>query len=429
MPSSDIPAFAVRYIGEILRYALTLLTQRIQSLIHRHTYRSHPTPKPIVIIGGSFSGLYLAFRLSESLPSGYKVILVEQNSHFNYTFNFPRYSAVQGREQNAFVPYAGLFGKMPKGVFEQVRGRAVGIRDRTVVLESGEVVKFEYLAIATGVTQSPPAKLLSTEKADACKELKVLQERIKEAGDIAVVGAGAVGVQLATDIKTFWPEKRVTVVHSREEILSSFGERLHGFVMAKLGGLGIEVVLEERPILPKSSSWEPTELEFKDGSKREFDLVIPCTGQTPNSSILASFSPSSISPLTHRILVNKNLQLLDGTEGKAGTSTASPNIFALGDVAETRGPKFARAGSAQAEIVRGNIVALIEGKGEKKLQEYVPSVLEGSLKLSLGKDEFVFYVQDEKRDYMFSGKGKNIDLEVAKVWKMFGADLKNAANL
>lgn len=29
---------------------------------------------------------------------------------------------------------------------------------------------------------------------------------------------------------------------------------------------------------------------------------------------------------------------------------------------------------------------------------------------------------------MFSGKLKNIDLEAAKAWKMFGADMKNASN-
>jgi len=234
------------------------------------------------VIGGSFSGLYLAFRLSESVPSGYRVILIEQNSHFNYTFNFPRYSVVKGREQNAFVPYEGLFGKMPEGVFLQVRGRAVDIRFRDgdgngsgeVVLEGGEKVEFEYLAIATGVTQSPPAKLLSIEKEGACEELRVLQERIREAEGIAVVGAGAVGVQLAADVKTFWPEKRVTVVHSRERILSSFGERLHEFVMGKLKDIGLEVVLGERPVLEKSGNWEPMELEFKDGSKKEFNLVV-----------------------------------------------------------------------------------------------------------------------------------------------------------
>jgi apoptosis-inducing factor 2 len=58
------------------------------------------------------------------------------------------------------------------------------------------------------------------------------------------------------------------------------------------------------------------------------------------------------------------------------------HIFALGDVAETGGPKMARAGIMQAEVVRGNIVALIEGK---KLAEYTSLALEGALKMSLGK--------------------------------------------
>ncbi len=58
------------------------------------------------------------------------------------------------------------------------------------------------------------------------------------------------------------------------------------------------------------------------------------------------------------------------------------NIFALGDVAETGGPKMARAGMMQAEIVRSNIVAMIKGKN---LNEYIPSPIEGALNLSLGK--------------------------------------------
>ena len=41
----------------------------------------------------------------------------------------------------------------------------------------------------------------------------------------------------------------------------------------------------------------------------------------------------------------------------------------------------------------------------------------------------MFYAQDEKRDYMFPGKANNVDLEVAKAWKMFGANMNNAANV
>lgn len=39
------------------------------------------------------------------------------------------------------------------------------------------------------------------------------------------------------------------------------------------------------------------------------------------------------------------------------------------------------------------------------------------------------YMQDESRDYLIPGKLGSVDLEVAKTWKMFGADMKNAATL
>src|SRR6187402_2766515 len=98
MASDKLRLFGT-YLPIMLKYALTILHHRIQVLIHRHTYHASPSALNVVIIGGSFSGAFLAWRLAESLPSGYKVVLVEQNSHFNYTFNFPRYSVVQGREQ------------------------------------------------------------------------------------------------------------------------------------------------------------------------------------------------------------------------------------------------------------------------------------------------------------------------------------------
>lgn len=45
---------------------------------------------------------------------------------------------------------------------------------------------------------------------------------------------------------------------------------------------------------------------------------------------------------------------------------------------------MARAGMQQAEIVQANIVTLLKDR-HAKLENYVPTYLEGSLKLSLGK--------------------------------------------
>jgi NADH dehydrogenase FAD-containing subunit len=118
---------------------------------------------------------------------------------------------------------------------------------------------------------------------------------------------------------------------------------------------------------------------------------IPCTGQTPNSFIMSGFYPSSVSTRTQRILVRPTLQLKE--DGKSDDKLDL--IFALGDVAETGGSRMARAGMMQAEIVRENIVKLIQGK---ELVNYTPLALEGALKLSLGKVRDTFKYQFEKEE-------------------------------
>jgi apoptosis-inducing factor 2 len=272
--SSEKFLLLAKYLPLLLQYALKFLYQRLQSTIHRRTYRSLHSPQNVLVIGGSFTGTWLARRLTESLPSGYKVILIERNSHFNYTFNFPRYSVLQGHEEQAFIPYEGLCQSAPEGIFEQIRDEVTCVRDGEVELASGKCIPYAYLAIATGATQSPPARLLSNQKGEACAELRTLQARIEKAERIAVIGGGAVGVQLSADIKSFYQNKEIVLIHSKEQLLSNFGQRLHEFVLGRLRTLGVDVLLGERPTVPCSSKWESAELTFKDGKSEVFDLVV-----------------------------------------------------------------------------------------------------------------------------------------------------------
>ena len=61
-----------------------------QGLLHRLTYRDSPSPKNVVVLGGSFAGIWLVKRLAETLPTGHRVVLGEQNSHLNFRLNFTR---------------------------------------------------------------------------------------------------------------------------------------------------------------------------------------------------------------------------------------------------------------------------------------------------------------------------------------------------
>lgn len=46
---------------------------------------AHPAHhiRNIVVCGGSYGGMHCASHLAEHLPPGYRVILIERNSHFN----------------------------------------------------------------------------------------------------------------------------------------------------------------------------------------------------------------------------------------------------------------------------------------------------------------------------------------------------------
>jgi thioredoxin reductase len=265
------------FIPYIVRTGLLSL----YAIYHFYTYTATESPKHIVVIGGSFAGLQLVRRLTQTVPNGYKIIWIEKNSHLNYVFAFPRFSVLPGLEERAFIPYSAVEAGAPKGSVRRVQGTVswVNREAQKVVLDGGEEIPFEYLAIATGSTQPLPVRVQSTERNDACDELRAVQAHIKASQKIAILGGGAVGVELASDIKDFYPGKDVTLVHSRDVLLNRFGPRLQEYALRALRDeLGIRVLLGERPVCPtaygKGSLARDARLVFRDGQVEEFDLVV-----------------------------------------------------------------------------------------------------------------------------------------------------------
>ena len=391
---SDILTIVYLVLRDLPSFALSSLTRKLAALVHHYTYKALPASqrKNVVVLGGSFAGYFTAKFLTETLPTGHRVVLIEKNSHFNYVFAFPRFSVVGGYEKSAFIPYGGLAKGAPKGVFEFVQGKVESVDGSVVRLEGGKELEYEYLVVATGTSSALPSKVAATESLDAQGELRGMQSKIEKAARIAVVGGGAVGIELASDIKDVYPEKSVVLLHSRDRLLPSFGERLHEYVTKRLGEMGVEIWFNERPQIVEGSRT----LKLKGGKEETFDLIvsrpfgsectlhqsthrnvtqIPCTGQRPNSSVVSNLSPQSISKVSSHILVRPTLQIAD---------ERFPNIFAAGDVAASGGPKMARAGYMQSMVAADNIISLIKGKSNLKV--YKPMRwLEGSIKLTLGK--------------------------------------------
>ncbi|KAF4981714.1 hypothetical protein FZEAL_2516 [Fusarium zealandicum] len=414
---------ADKAIGFFIPYLFRVAVQRAVAVHHSWTWRNTAESKSVVVLGGSFAGIELVRRLAETLPTGFKVIWIEKNSHLNYSFNFPRFSVVSGLEHTAFIPYDGVAKNAPDGIFTRIQDTAVGLTDGQVLLVSGEKIDYAYLAIATGSSQPLPVQVSSTERADACQELQSVQLSIKSSQKIAIIGGGAVGVELASDIKDFYPDKDVTLIHSRNELLSHFGKKLQDYALDVLKNeLHVRVLLNERPKTPALGSMrKSTTLAFADGREEKFDLVIGCTGQRPNSAILTSLLPESISKETSRILVQPTLQV-----AIPDASISNRPIFAFGDVADHGGPRMARAGWMQAGVVLDNILAMIHGQTPPRT--YKPNLfVERAIKLTLGKKHSVVYsVDDNGSDVIIPSRGGRLDLGIEQAWKQSGADFGKA---
>jgi NADPH-dependent 2,4-dienoyl-CoA reductase/sulfur reductase-like enzyme len=263
---------------------------RILSYIHRINYRPHPSPRQVLVLGGSFAGSHVAQRLAHSLPSGWMVTLLEKNTHFHYAFAFPRLAVLGGRESRAFIPYDRLAATAPPDIFRHVQGEAttVNLGENHVTLADGSTIPYDYLVIATGAAQPAPTRLHSVSREQAIAELQGFQRQIRDAERIAVIGGGAAGIELVTEINEEYGNKQVTLIHSRAQLLPRFGPKVHEYVMAELQKRGIEILLRERPDIPRSEEGEtqgPMVLTMADGSKRHFDLVVSPSILTSHNGI------------------------------------------------------------------------------------------------------------------------------------------------
>ncbi|KAJ4311858.1 hypothetical protein N0V94_007733 [Neodidymelliopsis sp. IMI 364377] len=389
------------------------------------------TPRTVVVIGGSYVGLNVAESLAKVSEKGnFRVLLVEKNSHFQHLFAFPRYALTTGVDTHkAFIPYQksrlGVEGCVVQARAVELTGEEV-LLDRRVEIDGREVDRVSYaaLAITTGTKLSAPSTLPGSGKLDGTTYLRRHAAQVEASGKIVVIGGGAVGVQMATDIKQLFPSKSVTLVHSRENLMSKFHPGLHSIVAQRCGELGIDLVLGKRVKLPESgypTDGQQFSVELQDGTKIDADFAIISTGQTPQSDILATLAPECIDDQKF-IKVNDTLQIADAKY---------PNIFALGDIASTKAHKAARPALKQAEVVTENIQRLLSGSSEA-LERYEVTD-PAAIHLTLGIEKSVIF-RNPRNDgsegadepvVMHKDDGK-FDMGIDGVWARRGADITQA---
>ncbi|KAJ1329818.1 apoptosis-inducing factor 2 [Microdochium nivale] len=393
----------------------------------------------VIIVGGSYVGLAVTKELVASLPSTYRLLLVEPHSHFHHLFAFPRFAILPNHEHKAFVPYSAAFASSPQGSSHHhavIKARAVSLQADRLVLDrpwqgSTEVL-FDYLVVATGTRLQAPGTMQDDDKPLSVRYFQAYQARVAAAQSVILVGGGAVGVQMATDLKELHPEKEVTLVHSRDQLMPLYHEALDQLIKSRFEELGVKTVLGTRVAMPPNGiPVDAKSIKLQDGRELAADLIIPAVGQTPNSQFVTagglepSSSPSSSSPAES--LVNPQNGFIRVRPTLQFRDPKYPHLFAVGDIADTGAHKAARPGAAQAAVVAKNVLALIAGREpEDRIVVDPPAI---HLTLGLTKNVIFRNPLPNETEYVMKPKddGKR-DMGIDGVWERRGVKVSSDAD-
>ncbi|KAG6837053.1 hypothetical protein H0H93_015624 [Arthromyces matolae] len=310
-------------------------------------------------------------------------------------------------------------------------------------------------------------------KSEGVAWMKEHQKIVEGARTVLVVGGGALGIQFATDIADIYPEKKVTLLHSRKRLLPRFDEAMHFEIMSVLDSVpNISVILGERLDLTsvdenRVATNDCGERVVRTTSGREIaaDLLVVlhtmihlifqmltlyrqmlCTGQTPNTSLLKELDPATVNPGDSLAHVLRTMQLgvlptsssdedlnaamnklaLSNTvttsdRNESSDATPYPHIFVVGDAADAFGAIAAGHNAYyQGEVAARNVLRLIKRTEDRDyseqepLEEYAPGP--PAIKVSLGLRRAVF----QSQGIVGRKDGAPDDLNAAVMWPMFG---------
>ena len=313
--------------------------------------------KRVVVIGGGFAGSFVAKKLQNK----FKVTLIDSKDYFEFTPGILRAIVHPEHLTKIQILHKDYLGKV-----KLVKGNVSEI-DRNHLFVKGEKVIFDYLIICSGSKYANPIKASNLILASRSDMLIKSAERVRRAKNILIIGGGLVGVELAGELCTFYPDKKITLIHSGDKLIERNHGRAINYADNFLRKRDVEIIFNDRIV--------EFGKKFKSLSGRVFssDFTFLCTGISPNFE----FMRKNFSHLINKnnfIKVNEFLQL-EGFE----------NIFVAGDITDRVEEKTAQNAVRQGKIVVRNILRY---DSDKNLLRY--KFKKTPLVISLGKYNGIF---------------------------------------
>ncbi|KAH7160617.1 hypothetical protein EDB81DRAFT_878967 [Dactylonectria macrodidyma] len=212
--------------------------------------------------------------------------------------------------------------------------------------------KYDYFVAASGLRRVwPVVPQALTRKHYLLEAEKQIQSMSTAKHGVVVVGGGAVGIEMAAELKMVQPHLKVTLVHSRDKLLSNenLPDETRDAALMVLKEGGVEALMSHR--LASTKEVKDTdgsvkyEIEFTNGHKISASEVVMAISKSTRTT---NYLPDAVVDEEGYVKIKTNLNFEDSIPN-------SEYHFAAGDLIKWAGIKRAGAAMHQGHLSAENI--------------------------------------------------------------------------
>lgn len=276
------------------------------------------TDQSVVIIGAGHGGAGLAALLRQSGHTGHLTVIGDEE-HLPY-HRPPLSKKFDGPSAQQLLRPAEFYTDNQIDLRTQSRAVEIRTADTTVVLADGTAISYDILVLATGSTPRPlpgtPDGTPSVVTLRTINDADALNVSLERGGDLAIVGGGYVGMEVAAVARS--RDITVTVIERENRILARVASaELSGLLTDYHRERGTTVITGRSVARLHADDTEVTGVELDDGTVVDCRTVLVGIGAMPDEQLARS----------------AGLEYDDGIITDEDGRTSDPHIFAIGDVA------------------------------------------------------------------------------------------------
>ncbi|MBO8140368.1 MAG: FAD-dependent oxidoreductase [Thermosipho sp. (in: Bacteria)] len=240
----------------------------------------------IIVIGGSAAGVIVAMT-SRKLYKDKKILVIKKLEKELVPCGIPYIFHTLGSVENDFM---GIEEKFKANNIDLIIDEVIdgNTEEKKIITKEGKEFEYDKLVIATGSTPYvipiPGHELENVVTIPKnFKYLTKVQEKLKEAKNVVIIGGGFIGIEVADEIKK--AGKNVTLIEAMKHLLpASFDSDFGNIAKEEIESDNVRVLVNTKA-KEISGNGKVEKVILENGEEISADLVIMATGYKPNSDL------------------------------------------------------------------------------------------------------------------------------------------------